>query len=99
MPVTEVSVYGFDGCNAHVQLKMLIVLCNLGKSERKSVENLVRLWVYPWEELVWRVVLGLWTVEWCWHTDGHYRGPTSSLPEEHKIIAESIIIIIITIKF
>ena len=38
--------------------------------------------VYLWEVQVWRAVLGLWTVELCWHTDGHCPGPTSSLPEE-----------------
>lgn len=42
--------------------------------------------MYLWEGLVWRVVLGLQTVEWCWHTDGHYLGPTSFLPKKYKLL-------------
>lgn len=37
---------------------------------------------------MWRVVLGLWTVEWCSHTDGRYPGPASSSPGEIQVVAE-----------
>lgn len=75
--ITKVGAFMDSMVNAQPLCSYWVTVDEIKQSELWMCEC-----VYLWGGQVWRVVPGLWTVGWCWHTDGHYLGPTFFSPEE-----------------